>query len=74
MDHDNDLDDVTPADTAAANKHPHMGSSVGSTKTSPFSAQGKMRGDNPPHPHVAAVAGKIASQTGHPNKFGTGDK
>ncbi len=69
-----DLDDVTPHDVKAAGTDPHMVSSTGSVKTSPFSASGKMFGEAPIHPQVAGLAGKLAGQTGHPNKFGTGDK
>ena len=75
MDYDMDLDDVTAADVAAANKNSRMTSTTGSVKVSPYSSQGAMAGSNPPHPQVAAIAGRITSQSGHPmSKFGTGDK
>lgn len=73
MDFDMDIDDVTDADVAAAADNPMMQSSTGSVKTSPYFASGSMATLCPPNPQVAALAGKLASQTGHPNKFGTGD-
>lgn len=69
-----DLDDVAPTNTdkvSTIQSAPvaSMTSTSGSVKTSPYSLP-FMR---PVCPDVAALAGRLATQTGHPNKFGTGD-
>ena len=74
MDYDNDIDDVTEAQVASQANSPKMGSSAGSVKTSPYFYSGTMASLCPPHPQVASIAGKIAAQSGHPNKFATRDK